>query len=341
MAKLRKVASFGHQVTGVTATGDGRIFVNFPRWTEDTEVSVAEVLPGGKLKPYPDEAWNAWRNAKAAQMPVEKHFVCVQSVVADGRGSLWVLDPAAPGNERVLPGGAKLVRIDLAADKVTKVIPFAADIALQGSYLNDIRFSSDGKTGFITDSGSRGAIIVVDLDSGDAFRALDSHPSTQPEKDVVVQVDGKPLRRPDGRQPVFASDGIAISRDGKNLLWQALTGRTLYSIPTEFLKKDTPPDKAAGAVTKVATTVVADGLWVNADDAILITSPTDNSVKMLKDGELDSVIQDAQLRWPDTLSEGPDGTIYVTASRIQDSVWFNPKAPIALPTDLFAFHPNG
>ena len=35
-AQLHQVASFEHQVTGVTVSKDGRIFVNFPRWTEDT-----------------------------------------------------------------------------------------------------------------------------------------------------------------------------------------------------------------------------------------------------------------------------------------------------------------
>ena len=68
------------------------------------------------------------------------HFVCVQSVVADGHGNLWVLDPAAPGNEKVIAGGPKLVRIELASNKVAQIIRFGEDVALQGSYLNDVRF---------------------------------------------------------------------------------------------------------------------------------------------------------------------------------------------------------
>ena len=43
------VARFEHQVTGVTVSEDNRIFVNFPRWTEDAPVSVAELLAGGEL----------------------------------------------------------------------------------------------------------------------------------------------------------------------------------------------------------------------------------------------------------------------------------------------------
>lgn len=40
--RLEEAASFPHQVTGVACSPDGRVFVNFPRWTEDAPVSVAE-----------------------------------------------------------------------------------------------------------------------------------------------------------------------------------------------------------------------------------------------------------------------------------------------------------
>src|SRR5262245_55241656 len=61
--KLEEAGYFDHQATGVAVTSDGRIFVNFPRWTEDSPISVAEVGRDGKLTPYPDEKWNSWRNA--------------------------------------------------------------------------------------------------------------------------------------------------------------------------------------------------------------------------------------------------------------------------------------
>jgi hypothetical protein len=92
---LEEVAHFDHEVTGVAVSTEGRIFVNFPRWTEDSAISVAEVGRDGKLTPYPDAEWNAWRNV--GTLSPENHLVCVQSVVADRRGNLWILDPGAPG----------------------------------------------------------------------------------------------------------------------------------------------------------------------------------------------------------------------------------------------------
>ncbi|NVB77905.1 MAG: hypothetical protein HOV81_05870 [Kofleriaceae bacterium] len=329
---LEKVATFKHQVTGVAVSPDGRIFVNFPRWSEDSPVSVAEVKKNGELVPFPSTEWNAWRNAKKDQMTANDHWVCVQSVVADGQGNLWVLDPAAPAQDRVVKGGPKLVQIDLATNRPAKVIAFDETIAPQGSYLNDVRFSPDGKTAYITDSGAKGAIVVVDLASGKSRRVLDGHPSTQPDPTVVVKSDGKPLRRPDGRGVEFAADGIALSGDGKTLYWQAIKGKTLYSIPTANI------DSAKPQV--VGENGPADGLWIGRDGRMYITGIEDSSMKVrdLTAGgaKPDILIADRRLRWPDSIAEGADGTLYVTTSHIQDSAGFKPGAPIALPTELWA-----
>lgn len=332
--KLEEAAYFEHQVTGVAVSADGRIFVNFPRWTEDSPISVAEVGRDGTVKPYPDERWNSWRNAGGPTPSPRDHFVCVQSVVADNRGNLWVLDPASPGIDKVIAGGPKLVRIELATNKVAQVIHFGEDVALQGSYLNDVRFHPDGNSAFITDSGARGAIIVVDLSSGRAHARLDGHPSTQPEKGVEVAVDGEKLKRPDGRPFQVAADGIALSQDGRTLYWQALTGRTLYRIETTALLSE-DPDDAARKVEKVGTTHVADGLLMTRDGKLYLTAPEDSEVRLWTGEKSETVVSDATLRWPDSLAEGPDGTIYVTASRLHEMPWFRQGAPNVLPTVLF------
>jgi sugar lactone lactonase YvrE len=332
--RLEEAARFPSQATGVAVSADGRIFVNFPRWTEDSPVSVVEVGRDGTLKPYPDEEWNSWRNAQATTRTARDHFVCVQSVVADNRGNLWVLDPASPGNEKVIAGGPKLVRIELATNKVAQVIHFGEDVALQGSYLNDVRFHPDGNTAFITDSGARGAIVVVDLESGRAHARFDGHPSTQPEKGVEVSVGGQKLQRPDGRGFLVAADGIALSVDGRTLYWQALTGRTLYRADTAALMSD-DQDDAAKSVSKVGTTNVADGLLMSRDGRLYLTSPEDNSVKLWTGERTETVIADPLLSWPDSLSEGPDGSIYVTASRLHEMPWFRQGATNVLPTRLF------
>ena len=139
--ELTQVAKFDHQVTGVSVSKDGRIFVNLPRWTEDTVVSAGK-LKDGEVVAFPDVEWNAWRNAKKDEIDPKNHWVCVQSVVADRQGNIWVLDPAAPAMASVVAHGPKLVEIDLETNKPARIIAFDNDVAPQGSYLNDVRFSS-------------------------------------------------------------------------------------------------------------------------------------------------------------------------------------------------------
>ncbi len=348
---LQQAAQFEHQVTGVTVSERGRIFVNFPRWTEDAPVSVAEVMKDGSLRPYPNDQWNAWRNVRRDELDPSDHWVCVQSVVADGRGSVWVLDPAAPAVDGLVPGGPKLVRIDLATDRVAQVIRFGQDVAIPGSYLNDVRFSRDGRYAYLTDAGQRGALVVVDLASGKARRVLDGHPSTQPEKGVVVRTDGKPLRYPDGRPVLFAADSIALSSDGAWLYWKALTGTTLYRIRTAALARGLAGEDVSSQVQPYGKVGPTDGLWIDrrtgtGGDTLYLTSIEDNAVKARDlaqgpGGGLRTVVQDPRLRWPDTFSQGPDGSLYVTASRIQDSAFFNRDAPLALPTQLWRLRRPG
>src|SRR3569833_3461370 len=223
-SRLQSVATLDHQVTGVTVAPDGRTFVNFPRWTEDTPVSVAELMPDGSTKPYPNEEWNAWRNARMSEVSPSDHFVCVQSVVADGRGSLWVVDPAALVAEKTVKGGPKVVEIDLRSNNVKRIFPVAADVAGPASYLNDIRVAPDGRFAYLTDSGSPGGLVVLDIGSGQAWRALSDDPSTQFAPSVTVMTDGQPLRRPDGRQPKNKAERQAHTKDGNTLYRQALTG---------------------------------------------------------------------------------------------------------------------
>ena len=349
---LKQVASFQHQATGVAVTKDGRIFLSFPRWTEDSPVSVGE-LKDGQVTPYPNTEMNGWRNALKDKVEAKNHFVCVQTIETDHSGHLWVLDPAAPAMGALVPGAAKMVKIDLATNSAVQTIFFDDNVAPQGSYLNDVRFSPDDKVAYLTDSGAKGALVVVDLTSGKARRVLDGDPSTQPDPDVTVTWDGKPLRRPDGRGVDFAADGIALSPDGKTLYSQAIKGKTLYSLPTSALSPGfaatvTPEamaDKSLrGRIEVVGENGPADGLIISRHDGkMYVTGPQTNSIGVRdlsrKGGEPSLVLQDPKLRWPDTFSEGADGTIFFTTSHIQDSAFYKQGAPIALPTELWSFTP--
>lgn len=327
-ATVERVAEFtGAMPTGVTVTETGRIFVNFPKWGDDVKFSVAEVVDG-KTVAYPDAAFNR-EDANPA-----KGLISVQSVVADGQGRVWILDTAAPGFAAPKAGGPKLVAVDLKTNKVVKTVVFPADVILPTTYVNDMRFDfrvgSEG-VAYVTDSSIKGpgGLIVIDLGTGTALRRLSGSPLTSPEKGFAARVEGKPLASagPDGKPQPFnvASDGIALSGDGKTLYFSALSARTLYAVPTALLRDPAASDaQIAKAVKNLGKKGASDGLEADAAGNVYGGDYEHNAIrKLAPNGSWTTIAQGPDILWPDTLSIGPDGYLYFIANQLHRQAGFN------------------
>jgi sugar lactone lactonase YvrE len=314
--------------TGVTRAPNGRIFVNYPRWGDDVPFTVGEIT-GGKVVAYP----NAEVNREDSAHP-ERSLISVQSVVADYRNRLWILDTAAPKFSAPVQGGAKLVAVDLTTNRVVKTIIFKPDVLLTTTYVNDVRFDFRvGKEGiaYITDSSANGpgGIIVVDLATGDAWRKLTNHPSAQVDPSFVAVVEGKEMATtgPDGKRvPLhIASDGIALSSDGATLYYSPLSSRHLYSVPTALLRDRNSTESQVGdAVKDLGEKGASDGLEADASGAVYAGDFERNSIrKMRPDGTWETIAHDPRILWPDTMSVGTDGYLYFTANQLHRQALFN------------------
>jgi sugar lactone lactonase YvrE len=333
LGTLEPVAYFnGAMPTGVTVSQHGRIFVNFPKWGDDVRFTVGEVREGEAVA-YPDEAINQTDldNLTAA-------FISVQSVVVDPVDRLWILDTGSLLFQPTKYGGPKLVCIDLKTDQVSKKILFPQDVALPTTYLNDVRFDlrrgSEGMA-FITDSAQSGpnGIIVVDLASGDSWRRLHDHPSTKAEElqTFLPIVEGRPFleQQPDGsvkHGASMGSDGIAISADGARLYYCPLGSRNLYSVATDGLADRSLDDLEVGGtvIDEGDKGGASDGLESDAAGYIYSTNYEHNGIlRRSADGIWETVIHHPCLLWPDTLSVGADGYLYVTANQLHRQARFH------------------
>lgn len=315
--------------TGVTVSETGRIFVNFPRWGDAVPFTVAEIRDG-KVQPYP----NAAINTDDPDDPA-KGFISVQSVVADGMGRIWVLDTAAPEFSTPRPGGAKLVAIDLASNRVVKTLVFPPEVILPSTYVNDMRFDFRvGKQGtvYVTDSSvsGPGGIIVMDIASGKASRRLSGAAQTSVDPDFVPVVEGRSAlltKGTDGKPKALgvASDGIALSADGKDLYFSPLSSRHLYAVSTALLRDPAVSEaQLQAAVRNLGEKGASDGLEADAEGAVYATDYEHNGIrKRLPDGTWQTIVHDPRVLWPDTLSIGPDGYLYFTANQLHRSPGFN------------------
>jgi len=342
VGRIETVATFdGPMPTGVTVSHKGRIFVNFPRWGDKVDFTVAE-LKGGKPVAFPDAEINRFSKDK----PTEG-LISVQSVVIDPDDRLWMLDTGSVEFGPTIPGGPKLVGVDLKTNKVFQTVRFPRDVALETTYLNDVRFDlRRGKAGvaYITDSSLKGpnGLIVVDLATGKSKRRLNDHSSTRPDKDFMAIVEGKVLmNRPPKGEPApltIGSDGIALSHDGKQLYYCPLASRRLYRVGADALLDEKRSDADLGTMVDFMGDrgFASDGLESDDKGRLYLTDYEHNSImRWSAEGGYETLVHDPRVLWPDTLSLATDGFLYFTANQLHRQKQFHKgkdlrKKPYAL-----------
>ena len=321
---------YGALPTVFTFTPDDQMFVCFPRWSDPVQFTVATVRDG-RLVPFPDAKLNQFDPADPRKFDPTTHLVSVQSVVADERGRVWIIDTGSINMAPPIPGGPKVWVYDPKSGRRVKDFRFGADVIKEKTYLNDVRIDfAHGSEGyaFITDSGA-GGIIVIDIASGQSWRRLDGHPSVKPSPNFVPQVEGQPLmRRPQNAppQPIdIAADGVALSPDGQTLYYTPLSSRDLYSVSVDALvDREQTREQVAQTVKRVTQKRSAnDGLVCDGLGRIYSTDFEDNAVRRYdpSTGEWDVIVQDERLLWPDCVWIHK-GDLYVTANQLHRQASF-------------------
>ena len=316
------VANFnGPMPTGVTVSHEGRVFVNYPHWGDPVKFTVAEIVSGQAVA-YPNSKVNQINKAHPGDC-----LYSVQSVVVDPKDRLWALDTGSLKLGPNVPNGPKLVCIDLKTNTITRKIFFPRSVVPASTYLNDVRFDlrrGRAGTAFITDSGAKApnGIIIVDLATGKSFRRLGNEPSVKPDKNVVGIVDGFPLlERKNGlspQVPKFASDGIAISNDGKTLFYCPISSRQLYSVSIDaMMDRSKSESEVAATVKDLGVKGMSDGLESDASGNVYAGDEERSQVKYGKPGGPYKVLaQVPKMYWVDTLSVAANGYLYFTGNEL-------------------------
>lgn len=302
--RMEEVVSFkGIQVTGIGICEKGRMFVNFPRWRDGVPFSVVEVLKDGSHRAYPNNEMNEWENGN--EISPDK-FVCVQSVVAY-QGKLYVLDTKNPSMKQVLDVPTIYV-FDLPTDTLYRTYKLA-DSTKQSSYTNDLRVDDKAGKIYLTDSGAPG-LIVLDIESGENYRVLDGHPFTTAEVNHI-NAGGK------GYDGTIHSDGIALDRKNDILYFHALTGYTLYGIPTsQLISRAIDEEKIFRMKTPAP-----DGMIMDEKGNLYMGDLEHNAVVYLTPDrkEIHTLVEGGNISWPDSFAIYDD-ELYFTNSRIHEAV---------------------
>lgn len=290
---LTVVAETNSMIWNGVVAHNGHVYVSGPRWSGGSP-SMARLDGTGQPVAYPDAAWNSWKQGDRA----DKAFVNVNALHFDGHGTIYAVDSGSPdfGGDPI-PGGAKVVCIDLSSSKVTKVMGFPSDVAKPGSYVDDIRIHGDH--GYLTDAGNPG-IIVLDMSSGRSRRVLDGHPSVTSPPDRPIIVDGETVLAPDGSPLRVHSDPLDLSPDGRWFYFGPLEG-PWSKIETKYLDDDSlSAAEIAQHVEPWTDLPPIGGAALDRDGTLYFTDLADSSLKKrASDGTVTTVVKDRDLHWVD------------------------------------------
>ncbi|MBL7559744.1 SMP-30/gluconolactonase/LRE family protein [Olleya sp. YSTF-M6] len=301
---ITEVAQFtGQQVTGVTVSETGRMFVNFPRWRPTVKHSVTEIVNGQSI-PFPNKNWNNWTEDATV---TDSTFVAVQSVVAS-QNELFVVDTRNPMFKGVI-SNPKIFVFDLQKNALKQTFTLTNDVFFKDSYINDVRIDRKNNVAYFTDSGHAG-LIILNLESGIFKRVLTDHKSTTAEVDHLT-INGKQWVN------TVHSDGIALNQIDNTLYFHALTGYTLYAVSTDVLINGTDQQIEA-AVEVVDKTAAPDGMIFDQSGNLYYADLENNAIlKRDLNGKTTTIAKGDLVRWADTFSIYND-TLYYTNSRINE-----------------------
>ena len=307
---LEVVAELPINPGNVAVTSKGRVFATVHQFRR-AEAQLIEVTGPKSYRPWPDQTWNGAFGSGPDVLN------SVLGIRLDRQGRLWVLDNGL-GEPPQTP---KLVAFSLADRKPVFRYDFPPETGPVGSFLNDLAVDAARGFVYIADPGGshEPALVVVDVKNRSS-RRFSASPTLQAEAvDVVVEDRIVESRDQNGNvKPARVGvNPITLSADGETLYFGAMNGEIWYRVPARLLREGADDATIAAAITKAGVKPVSDGAATDAAGNHYFTDLNHNAISVLHpNGHLDTLVEDDRLLWPDSLSFGEPGWLYIAVNQL-------------------------
>lgn len=304
-SSIKDVLAYPEPVGNVAVSATGQVFFTVHPESRPQGNRLLQFVDGASV-PFPDVASQ------------KRLFDTVLGLTIDTRNRLWTIDHGNHGTRT-----ARLLAFDIASGELLHDQRFDATIAPTGSYLQDLQVSPDGRTVVIADASywrKSPALIVYDIATASARRVLEGHASVMAE-DFIIRNQGRDMTFGGGIVTLRGGvDGIAL--DDEWLYFAAMSGSALYRVPlSELGNRSSPDSQLAAHVERYSDKPLSDGLSIDTEGNVYITDIEHGAVfRVGEDREPQTLIRSPAIRWPDALSFGPDGWLYIADSALYDVV---------------------
>jgi sugar lactone lactonase YvrE len=325
---MEVVATLQEPPGNLAVSKDNRVFITYHAESRP-ETKVLEVVHG-KAVPYPNEAF---QHERPNGQPFFDHIFNIR---IDRQNRLWTLDHGFHGLKK-----PRLMAFDLATNTLVHDYIFPSDVAGVGSYIQDMQIDSTGEHIYIADIGvvaKKPGIIIYNTKTRAARRVLDRHTSVM-EEPFEINAQGRKMYPLGGLYWMHpALDPIALDKRDEWLYFGPMAGSSLYRARTSDINNTSlTAEQLASRVERYATKSQCDGLTMDNEDNIYVTSIEDGAINVIgRDRTQKTLVKHEKMRWPDCLSFGGDGYVYVADSDIPD-VMMKSKEHIKASAPFYVF----
>lgn len=314
---LEAVAELPFRPGNVAVTRDGRIFATVHPFDPQPGLQLIRIT-GRKT-------WRAWPSKHLQSDPSNRGNLRMDSplgITIDAADRLWIVDTGLNVGETRIWG------FDIADGRLARRLALPASIAPAGSFVQDLVV--DAAAGWIYLADSRNpALIALRIDDGHA-RRFSNHPSLAAEHDVELRAGGKPVSF-GGTPARVGVNPLTLSADGQTLYFGAMNGLTWYAVPTRLLREGSEAD-ISDAIHLVGSKPVSDGAATDVSGNHFFTDLDGKGIARLgNDGVLRPLVRDERLDWPNSVSFGERGWLYVVANQLHTTPPFTGGADSGTP----------
>lgn len=302
---IEEVVAYGEPIGHVAVSATSRLFFTVHPESRPKGNRLLEYVDGAAV-PYPDVA---------SQL---KLFDTVLGIVVDQQERLWTIDHGNHGLRT-----PRLLAFDLPSGKLIHDQRFDSSIAPAGSLLSDLQVSADGRTIVISDASywrKRPALIVYDIESGASRRILEGEVSVAAEP-YKIHSQGRDMSFLGGMVALRGGvDGLALGPEW--LYFGAISGSGLYRLKLSDLRNaELPAVQLARRVERYATKPLSNGLGIDPAGNVYVTDIEHSAVFVVgPDRQPTTFIKSEQIRWPEAVTVGPDGWMYVADSALGELI---------------------